>query len=431
MSSVDSVAVFMALVEKLGLGTFIPKFIENGWTTHGIFAFAANYKPGFPDDSALRDEVLVRLTDGDRDHPIMASVRRLHFESFTQFTEAAKRMSGQRHDSMPLEIPAPERSARLEILRESLPGVRILGDLVPSDVLTDKFADMQQRGTLLYLPWVELGRRDLEMQLGNKGREEYWKKNAAGILCEHSYAVDAPADISTALKLHKALQRRGFAMQMANLLTYKSHELLTAWLSEEFQREPLPGYHSITLEQVELADKQVFMRLSEISRGFLAPHPEDGSMPLDHHMPIVLADYRIIMLLAPTKIAVTMGESRGTKRGLDDDGALDKMRKENQRLQQALAASKADKRGAKVGGGKAKGGGKGGAGKKTATMPKELEGMEATWKGKRICFGFNMKSGCSLKVKNGECDKGLHVCALSKCHGSNHGAQHRDCPERE
>ena len=427
MASVDSVAVFMALVEKLGLGTFIPKFIENGWTTHGIFAFAANYKPGFPDDSALRDEVLVRLTDGDRDHPIMASVRRLHFESFTQFTEAAKRMSGQRHDSMPLEIPAPERSARLEILRESLPGVRIVGDLVPSDVLTDKFADMQQRGTLLYLPWVELGRRDLEMQLGNKGREEYWKKNAAGILCEHSYAVDAPADISTALKLHKALQRRGFAMQMANLLTYKSHELLTAWLLEEFQREPLPGYHSITLEQVELADKQVFMRLSEISRGFLAPHPEDGSMPLDHHMPIVLADYRIIMLLAPAKIA----ESRGTKRGLDDDGALDKMRKENQRLQQALAASKADKRGAKVGGGKVKGGGKGGAGKKTATMPKELEGMEATWKGKRICFGFNMKSGCSLKVKNGECDKGLHVCARSKCHGSNHGAQHRDCPERE
>ena len=107
------------------------------------------------------------------------------------------------------------------------------------------------------------------------------------------------------------------------------------------------------------------------------------------------------------------------------------MKKENQRLQQALAASKlahADKRGGKAGGGK--GDGKKKKGKEVA-MPKELEGMESTWKGKRICFGFNMRSGCTLKVKNGECEKGLHVCARSNCHGSNHGAQHRDCPERE
>ena len=64
MPSIDSEAVFFALVTKLGLGGWTSKFVECGWTTHGSFAFAANYQPGSADDHNLRTEVLaeVRVT---------------------------------------------------------------------------------------------------------------------------------------------------------------------------------------------------------------------------------------------------------------------------------------------------------------------------------------------------------------------------------
>ena len=47
-------------------------------------------------------------------------------------------------------------------------------------------------------------------------------------------------------------------------------------------------------------------------------------------------------------------------------------------------------------------------------MPKDLIGMEPSWKGEPICFNFNLE-GCAL-AKNGEkCKRGWHVCCKQGC----------------
>ena len=435
MASVDSEAVFTALLVKLGLSDYLLKFHENGWTSHGAFAFAANYRPGAPDDGPLRDEVVAKLT-GDRTHPILASIRRLHFESWQQYSQEAKRAVERKHDAAPREMPAPERKARLDNLREALPSTTIEDDLVPSDLLVDEYQDMQESGTLLYIPWSALGRRDLEMQLGKKKRDPFFQPNSEGFLCAQSQPVEAPTDLSTTLKLSKALQRRGFAMHMAGLMSYKVHEQVQGWLLRELEREALPGFHQVTLEQVELTDKQFFMLLAERSRGSLAPNPFDGSMPLDCLVEGVMREHRIGMILTQTKIALP-SHNGGTKRPFDDGNhaaAMQKLQRKNAELQLALSrgGGKQTGKGKSAGKGNDKKKKKRGAedGNKKQPMPKELEGLESSYKGQRICFGFNMQGGCKGVVKDGRCEKGLHVCARAGCHGHNHGANNRDCPGR-
>jgi len=423
MSSIDSEAVFFALVAKFGLGNWISKFVECGWTTHGSFAFAANYTPGSADDRNLREEVLVKLT-GQDDHAILAAVRRLHFESYTQYGQESKRQVEQVHDLAPRELPVAERHHRLESLKLTYKGLKIVGEVVPSDVVVDKYVQMQERGSLMYLPWMDIGRRDVEAA-GSGKKEPYWQKNSQGILCERSCAVDTPADVSTSLRLSKMFQRRGFALELSRLMSYEAHETLVEWLMGEYERDPIAGFSRITLEQVEQADKEVFLRLGELTRGALTADPVEGTLPLDSVLPNVLTDVRIRMLLFPARLPAT---TRATETA--------HKRKADQISDFYEAPARTPK-----GPGKGKGKGKDTSKLKKAPkkdkprMPPGMENMvgamETPGGSKRICYGFNLPNGCQENVDKttNSCSKGLHVCARKRCHG-NHSAQHKACPEQ-
>ena len=66
------------------------------------------------------------------------------------------------------------------------------------------------------------------------------------------------------------------------------------------------------------------------------------------------------------------------------------------------------------GGGSAKGGGK-----RSETMPRELQGMDSHFNGQRICFDWNL-AGCKKGI-NGVCNRGVHVCCKPNCHPTDHG----------
>ena len=431
MSSVDSEAVFFALVAKLGLAEYIPKFVECGWRTHGHFAFSANYAPGHPDDSNLRNEVVARLT-GDDNHPLLATIRRLFFESYTQYAREAQRQVEPTHEAAPREVPGAERKYRLAELRSTYPSLEIVDDLIPSNTLVDKFVQMQEKSNLLYLPWTEIGRRDQEVR-GQK-REPYWAKSPAGVLVEHTMSTDFPADVSTSLKLSRMFQRRGFALEIARLMSSKAHSALVKWLMKGYQKDPLPGWSAVTLAQVELADKEVFVRLGEDTQDGLDPDPTDGTLPLDNLLKHILStDLDLAMILMPSQLPVG-GAGSGAKRSAHE---MDNDAEYKARPAKKSRAEKRQEKVKKFGNDKDKGKGKG-AGKSsgkdrdagTQNLPKGMQGMVSAYHGKRLCFGYNLPTGCSGKVDpvTHECSKGLHICARPKCHG-NHSAQHRDCPE--
>ena len=59
--AVDSKAVFSARLVALGLGDLQQGFADNGWSTFGEFAFAANFTPGAGDERAFLSGVIEPL----------------------------------------------------------------------------------------------------------------------------------------------------------------------------------------------------------------------------------------------------------------------------------------------------------------------------------------------------------------------------------
>ena len=62
---VDSVATFEDKVKSLGLGEYLPKLNQLGFTTLGEFAFAEKFTPGSSDDSKWMENVAKPILDNN------------------------------------------------------------------------------------------------------------------------------------------------------------------------------------------------------------------------------------------------------------------------------------------------------------------------------------------------------------------------------
>ena len=71
-----------------------------------------------------------------------------------------------------------------------------------------------------------------------------------------------------------------------------------AWYMRELNRCPPEHYKQVGVDQVLAADREVFQRLGELTRGGLSL-AKDGKLPLDAHLPKVMAEPRIMNLLSP------------------------------------------------------------------------------------------------------------------------------------
>ena len=402
----------------LGLGDLWDAFEFRGWNTVGNFAFAAaaNFAGGPQDQEVVKRDILIPLFGETPDHRI-PPVRRLHFECYTEAVGDLQRRSTKTTDEdKPRIMPPAERDARLTALKLSLSGVEIEGDLEPSDTLVDKYSHMHEAsGVLRYLPWTEVGRRDMEVK-GVK-KDSFWKPDASGNLKLHEVGFDSPADLGTDYKMARMLMRRGVALELARLMSFRTHELLTRWFMKEYHREPPRGHSKVTVDQIMDADQEIFLRMAEETRGGLHADPHNGQLALDGILPVILLEPRILALLNPRPSGGRSSFDPPAKRGADPE--IERLREDNKRLRtqakQANRNTQPDKPG-KANGKRSK-----------ASMPSELRGYEPTIDGKRVCFGFNMKKGCTDKTSDNTCSRGAHLCL--QCGTSKHGAC--DCSSKK
>ena len=130
---------------------------------------------------------------------------------------------------------------------------------------------------LSYVEWDKLTSKEQEM-LSTAKKETVLSIDAHGKL-KTEKPEDARADTSTELLLQQALQRRGIAMEMANLLDFNVHgkwveRLLSARL------DAVPATHVVpSFGQLQLADRKLFQMLAEQSRSGLQATPK--GRPLD------------------------------------------------------------------------------------------------------------------------------------------------------
>ena len=177
---------------------------------------------------------------------------------------------------------------------------------------------MEEVGELRYLKWEEYTRRNQE-NVGVK-KDKFWAEDADGRLkCQH---LDPELRVSVAstdlLAAKSALQRRGLAMNMARLLSFESHEVLVNYYFNELSREALADHSPVSIEQVRLADKEVFFRMAEMTRGGFSKivHLED-ELPLDSILKTVMSEQRVQALLNPYRTVSARQASSGHSGGQD------------------------------------------------------------------------------------------------------------------
>ncbi len=407
---------------KLGLAALKPKFDLKGWNTMSNLCFGCGYSPKGPDDADFQREIFVPLF-GDAADPLKPVVRKLYFEAFSMTSnDMARRSNRNDEDEKPKKLPAAERSERLTELQAKLTGLKLEGEYEPSHILVDKYVEMEDTEVLRFIPWEELTKRDLELK-GVK-KDEFFKEDSSGFMKRHYKEVEMNQPIRDLLHLKYALQRRGLAMHMARLLSFQSHEDLVNLYFLEMSRDPLEGHEPTSMEQIRRADKEIFMRLAQETRGGLTElaDPEGIKFPLDNLIPKVMFEHRVTALLLPLQVS---GRVKDPDLKRANQSEVDRLRAEVKKLKDNLYYNKEEY---PKGKGKGKWGkDKGKKGEKDTgsnrNMPKELAGMSSVFEGKPICFNYNMKKGCQDKA----CSR-QHVCAFIGCGSKSHPCH--KCPMR-
>ena len=411
-SLIESEAVFTARLKVLELDSLQSEFDRRGWKTMSTFAFASSWTPGVGDDAAFRAKVVVPLLGSD-DHVSVPKLRKLYFECYTMVAADLKgRLEASSEDSSKLrKLPVAERKARWETVKGKYPHMNFKSEAMePAYTVVDKCHTMKLEGDVKYIPPHEVPTRDQELQ--SVKTEELIKRDASGHLRAHDQSKIPEADTKTDLRMRQAYTRRGLAMEVADLMSYTTHEKLVEKLFIEYQRDPPPGYAQVSLRQVAEADRRAWKMVSEKSNGDLG-RDATGTRMLDKLMEETLTEPAFLTLLLPLP---------GGRAGPSKDGEVveveptgqgkRKLMKENQKLKDQLRELKSasDKK-TRVE--------KPAVKKMPVKLPKDLWGLEPMKQGKRICYGFNLNN-CRNTCKDNECERGLHVCM--KCWKPGHGA---------
>ena len=96
--------------------------------------------------------------------------------------------------------------------------------------------------------------------------------------------VDAESKLAAStgsdVEVMQALRRRGVAYNLAAVMSFEKHEALIDLLFAEMQGDVMPGFLAVTFSQLQVADREIHVRLSEHTRTVLVPDAS-GGLPLD------------------------------------------------------------------------------------------------------------------------------------------------------
>ena len=225
--------------------------VPKGIKTYGSFAFFSDYNPMTGTGAQLDTEITIPIL-GSADHELRPYLRRLHWESYHNFMNDFKdRLNAPDEETRPVRLPAPERADRMAAFRAKHTGLNFEGELEPSIMLIDKLTTIRASGVLRPIRWDELTKRSAELKGGREGKtEEMFKKDSNGLLRCTVVEKEDPADTGSEMKLHNALRRRGYALELAGLMSWDHHEKIISLFWEKLNAEPVKDFHRVSLDQV-------------------------------------------------------------------------------------------------------------------------------------------------------------------------------------
>eukprot|EP00439_Symbiodinium_sp_Y106_P052356 s6332_g7.t1 len=291
----ESGPVFKTRCAQVGLASEeVEKLEKVGVNSLAKVAFMTSYTPGSGDDKDLISAFEAALGTppnvGQK-----SSFRRLFHEAYAVTTSEMRMLVERTDESVPRKLSVPERSERFEVVGKRLVGLSIRNRLEPADSLVDSFVSQYEQDRLLFVPWEKLVSKEQEASTGAK-REPVFSLDSSGKLRSET-KVEVRADTSTELLLQMALQRRGIAMEMANILDYHIHHKWVERLLSARLDAP-PSTHNLpTLDQCQQADRKLWQLLGEATRSGIQLRA--GGRPLDSIFEQTWQSPEVLHLLQP------------------------------------------------------------------------------------------------------------------------------------
>ena len=391
MAVTDSAPNFLARCASLGITqTVQDSLVASGLDTISKFAFCSSYVPGQtnvrPFVEAITNALMRDPTVGE-----LAALRRLLHESYSMTAAELKQIVERQEDQSIKRLAQPERADRLAKQQTRLPGIQIRGNVEPSDRLVDLAVSMYEENRISYIePSAATSK---EQEVLSKSKEDKHISVVDGALRIKNMTNKIEADLGSDLLLRYPLTRRGLALDQANLLRFRLHDSWVERLMEVRHTAPPPGYSPVTHQQILSADRKLFVKVAEATREGV--QLQATGRPIDAIWDDMCNHPDVAHVLQPLP---------------------------------GPAPSKPDPpyRPHPYGGG-GKGKTKGGKGKGLNSLPQALRdhGTAVTTQGHALCFGYSLKN-CRLPVKNGRCQKGLHLCCFRGCFRNR---PYLDCPK--
>ena len=232
--------------------------------------------------------------------------------------------------------------------------------------------------------------------------------------------VDHTCSTRTELELVQAFRRRALAFDLVGIMSYETMNSYHAELLSHLQEDAPPGYSNTTVVQVLGADRAAFLHLAEIITSL--KRDANGDLPLEVELPKVLVRPSVSFHLLPLASQVPKAQPAAKTNPNNQN-----KRRHEETKPPTKDPSNTRGQPARKGKGKGKSKTKRGRG---PNVPKDLVGKSLeTVDGRRICWPYNLSSGCTDATPGGQCSRGMHVCAEPGC-GKSHSLQnHSWLPE--
>ena len=388
MTLVDSVAAFEARCNEIDDSNQMFRLLSRqGLNTFSSLAFAIGTPTQPPNDVAF-DQFAQRLYTV----PSMGQVgklRRLLFEAQTYVLAQLKLAVTGEPGSASRKLPLPEKQARMADLKTRLNGVVLEGEKEPAHSLIDLCQNIYETGNIVWIHPSKCKKRETEIKYSMKEPKQILKVEQQVVRVDHE-VESADAEHGTELKLMWCLQRRGFALDMTNVVSWHVHEKWVDTLFRAYSTESSAAVRSVSLTQLIKADCEMWMLLA---REFQSVRPNaHGEKPLDEAIARYQSDPRIVVHLMP------LPSGRPTAAGAGSSQVDEEEPKKKKRP--------------------------GKRSRNSPNVPEELKEMhQQTSQGKPICWAYNLHQGCKSSAKGNPptCNRGAHVCAY--CRKPGHGLQ--------
>lgn len=397
--ALDSKAVFAARLKAIDIPNAAIQTLQTaGIDTMAKLAFLSSCQPGVGDDSPFVKALAAAL--GYDDYTaipagLLSGMRRIWFESHT-IAVSEVRQKLEKPEDQNKKLPLPEREVRRASQQARLAGVLIEGALEPSHGLIDLVFSMKDDELVRYIDPCNCTCRVQE--LSGVKREHFVRFDAtSGNLKQVTKDVLGTTDVSSEYKLRLALQRRNLALDQLDVLPYEAGERYVNMLFELMQKTVPSAFSPITMEQIVIADRQVWLKMAEICRSGLSKD-DTGKYPLETALTDSLRDPIVMSTLQP------LPRSRAAPAHTPQH---------NKPPPRAAPYERPASKGGK--GQKGRGKGKQ---QWRGPVPSALQGGWSRTKDRQpICFAYNL-NGCSSAKAGEKCSKGLHVCC--GCFSDNH-----------